>query len=202
VWEWKISSQAYDAPMHIATHVLLSWLVAESAPLDRRGRTAVTLAGIVPDLDGIGAPFEVLSKGALPWFTDYHHKVLHNGLACTVVALLAWAWCRRDWRVGVMALIAGHLHLVCDILGSRGPDGHDWPIPYFAPFSPWEWRWSGQWALNAWPNIAVTIACLIFITWLGARRGRTPLEMIHLGMDAGLVARLRGWWGRSAGGPA
>lgn len=191
--------------MHIATHAILSWLVAESAPAtrhDRRGRMAITLAGIAPDLDGLGAPVEWLSSGSLPWFTLYHHKILHNGLACTVVALLAWAWCRRDWRVGLMALIAGHLHLLCDILGSRGPDGHDWPIPYLAPFSPWEWRWSGQWALNAWPNIAITIAGLVFITWLGARRGRTPVELLHRGMDAGLVARLRVWWGGSGGRPA
>jgi hypothetical protein len=180
--------------MHIATHGMLSWLCAETVPTDRRGRMAITIAGIAPDLDALGAPVEVLSGGSLPWFTLYHHKIMHNGLAVLIVAVLAWAWCRRDWRVGLMALVAGHLHLLCDIVGSRGPDGHDWPIPYLVPFSDWEWRWSGQWALNAWPNIATTLVALVFITWLGARRRRTPIELIHLRLDATIVERLRVWW--------
>jgi inner membrane protein len=183
--------------VHIATHAMLSWILAESAPanrFDRRSRIAITVAGIAPDLDGLGAPFEVLSHGALPWFTAYHHRIFHNGLAAVLFAVLAWAWCRRDWRVGLMALVAAHLHFVCDLLGSRGPDGHDWPIPYLVPFSGWECRWSGQWALNAWPNIATTIAALVFITWLGARRGRTPIEMLHLNLDRTITARLQAWW--------
>ena len=184
--------------MHIATHAMLSWLLAEAAPAarhDRRARAAITLAGMAPDLDGLGAPVEILSRGALPWFSQYHHTLMHNGLACLVVAVLAWAWCRRDARVLVMALLAGHVHLVCDVLGARGPDGHDWPIPYLAPFSMWEWRWSGQWALNAWPNIVVTAAAMLAIAWLGARRGRTPVEIVHPGLDARIAARLQARWG-------
>lgn len=182
--------------MHIATHACLSWLLSECAPADRfqrRDRLVITLAGIAPDLDGLGAPVEILSGGALSWFTDYHHKLLHNGLAALIVAILAWAWCRRDWRVGLIALLAGHLHFVCDIIGARGPDGYDWPIPYFVPFSDWEWRWSGQWALNAWPNIVITVVCLVIIAWLGARRGRTPVEMLHRSLDARIVAQLRNY---------
>lgn len=176
---------------------MLSWLLAEAAPerrFDRRARAAITLAGIAPDLDGLGAPVEVLSGGALPWFAEYHHRLCHNGLAALACAALAWAWCRRDWRVAGMALLAAHLHLLCDILGSRGPDGHDWPIPYLVPFSAWEWRWSGQWALNAWPNIAVTLAAIAAIAWLGARRRRTPLEILHPGLDGRVCTRLRAWW--------
>lgn len=182
--------------MHIATHTLLSWLVAESKPIDRRGRIAVTLAGIVPDLDGLGAPFEKFSDGALPWFSEYHHKILHNGLAAVAVAVLCWACCRRDWRVGLLALIAVHLHFLCDIAGSRGPDGYDWPIPYLLPFSDWKWTWSGQWALNAWPNILVSFLALAAIAWLGARRGRTPMEILSPRLDGIVVARLKSWFGK------
>lgn len=180
--------------MSPATHGLLSWLLGEAAPLDRRGRLAVTLAGLAPDLDGLGAPFEMLSHGRLPWFTEYHHKILHNGLAAFAIAMVCWLWCRRDPRVAVLALAAAHLHFVCDILGSRGPDGYDWPIPYLVPFSDWEWRWSGQWALNAWPNLAITAVALLFTTWLAARRGRSPVELVSLRADAAVVARLRRWW--------
>ena len=58
--------------MHLATHAIVSWLLAENAPADRhdrRARLAISLAGLAPDLDGIGAPVEMLSQGALPWFT-------------------------------------------------------------------------------------------------------------------------------------
>jgi inner membrane protein len=198
-------SRAYDAPMHIATHALLSWLVAESTPLDRRGRIAVTLAGIAADLDGLGAPVEMLSKGALPWFTEYHHRILHNGLAAVGVAVLCWLWCRRDWRVGLLALGAMHLHFLCDLVGSRGPDGHDWPIPYLVPFSDYELRWAGQWALNAWPNLLATDLAMLAIAWLGARRGRTPMEILSPRLDAVIVARLRTWFPHpptSAPGPS
>jgi hypothetical protein len=45
-----------------------------------------------------------------------------------------------------------------DLVGSRGPAGYQWPIPYLLPFSnSWHWTWKGQWALNAWPNILITI---------------------------------------------
>jgi len=187
--------------MHIVTHGLLSWLVAEAVPTDRRGRRAITLAGVIPDLDGLGAPIEVLSDGKLPWFSQYHHQLFHNGLTSVVVAALTWTWC-RDWRVGLAALISGHLHLLCDLVGSRGPDGHTWPIPYLAPFGDWSWDWSGQWALNAWPNIVITLAALAAAGWLAARRRRSPLECVHLGLDRHLVGMLRRWMGLRDDPPA
>ncbi|HAT10593.1 MAG TPA: metal-dependent hydrolase [Planctomycetes bacterium] len=183
--------------MHIATHALLSWLCAEAAPkdaLDRRSRLAITLAGIAPDLDAFGAPVEWWTDGALPWFSLYHHKIFHNGLAALAFATIAWLCCRRDWRVFALALVALHLHFLCDIVGSRGPDGYDWPIPYLLPFSPWEWRWSGQWALNAWQNLVTTYVALFAIAWLGARRGRTPMELIRPSLDARIVSRLKVWF--------
>ena len=45
--------------------------------------------------------------------------------------------------------------------GARGPDGEPWPIPYLVPFSPTpRLVWSGQWALNAWPNVLLTAALI------------------------------------------
>lgn len=34
-----------------------------------------------------------------------------------------------------LAFLSFHIHLVEDTLGSRGPDGYQWPIPYLAAFS-------------------------------------------------------------------
>lgn len=177
--------------MHIVTHGLISWLVAESLPLDRRGRACVTLAGVLPDLDGLGAPVEVLSGGALPWFSTWHHVLCHNLTFVLAVAVLTILWTRKPW-IGVAALVTGHLHLLADIAGGRGPDGHQWPIPYLAPFSMEGWIWSGQWALNAWPNIVTTLVCVAITAWLARRRGRSPVEIISLRLDARVVGLVGG----------
>jgi len=39
------------------------------------------------------------------------------------------------WKVALLAFVSFHLHLAEDILGSRGPDGYQWPIRYLKPFS-------------------------------------------------------------------
>jgi hypothetical protein len=174
-----------------ATHLLLSWIPATLLPTDRRGRLAITLTGIVPDLDGFGAPFEMLSGGSLPWFTDYHHRLLHNGLTGLVLAGVAWAWCRRDWRVGLAVLGTFHLHLLCDLVGSRGPDGHDWPIPYLLPFHGHELRWAGQWPLSSWQNLVISVAAIAVTVWLARRQGRSPVELLNLRLDQRVVAALR-----------
>ena len=189
--------------MNPITHGLLSWLVAEAAPLDRRGRLCVTLAGLLPDADGFGLPFELLTRHGdhpLLWWSEYHH-VLGHGLAwALVVAGAAWAWTRRR-LVAALAFATFHLHLLCDLVGARGPDGGQWPIRYWWPLSDAGWVWSGQWALNAWPNIAMTAGALIASLALAVRRGHSPLELVSSRADAGLVAILRRRFGRERPAP-
>jgi len=51
--------------------------------------------------------------------------------------------------------------------------------------------WSGQWALNSWPNMVIT-AVLIGAALMWARqRGFSPLEMISARLDAGFVRAIR-----------
>jgi hypothetical protein len=67
---------------------------------------------------------------------------------------------------------------MCDILGSKGPDGYQWPIPYLEPFSDvWQLSWAGQWQLNAWQNIAITSVAIIFILYQVFKHGLSPLEI-------------------------
>ena len=47
--------------MSPVTHFLLGWLVANSMKLDRKERTMVTIAGVIPDIDGLGAIAEIIS---------------------------------------------------------------------------------------------------------------------------------------------
>jgi hypothetical protein len=44
------------------THILVSWIVADSSNLDKRERAAVTMSGIIPDIDSFGIIAEQLNK--------------------------------------------------------------------------------------------------------------------------------------------
>jgi inner membrane protein len=176
------------------THFLSGWVLANCAKLDRRDRAIVTMACVIPDIDGVGILPELLTRNSthpLLWFTRYHHS-LHNLAFALLIAVLAYAIATRKWATGLLALLSLHLHLFEDVLGSRGPDGDQWPIPYLAPFSSAvQWTWSGQWSLNAWPNIALTFILLMMTFWLAWRRGFSPLEMISTKADAKFVEALR-----------
>lgn len=91
-----------------------------------------------------------------------------------------------------LAFLAFHIHLLEDLFGSRGPDGYQWPIAYFMPFShAWEISWRGQWALNAWPNFAITLLLLAITFYLAWAGGFSPLEMVSQEADARFVAAIR-----------
>ncbi len=184
--------------MSPVTHFLSSWLVAQGAGGEaesRRDRALVTLAGISPDADGFGFFVEALTKGTrheLLWFSEYHHVLGHNIGFCLLVAAIAFAAAKRRVRTALLALTVFHLHLFCDIIGARGPDGHQWPIPYLSPFSDtWQLTWSRQWALDAWPNFLVTGLALLATFYLARRRGFSPLELVSKRAEAGFVAALR-----------
>ena len=120
--------------MSPVTHFFSGWVLANCAKLDRKDRALVTLACVIPDIDGLGIVPELLTRNSthpLLWFTRYHHS-LHNLAFGLVVAALAFAIATRRWTTGLLALLSFHLHLFEDVLGSRGPDGYQWPIPYLA----------------------------------------------------------------------
>jgi len=153
----------------------------------------VTLAGVVPDIDGLGVIVEILtrhSRHPLEWFSTYHHA-LHT-LPFPYSSLASVLVVRQRWKIAALTLLSFHLHLLEDLVGARGPDGYQWPIPYLMPFSQaGTLSWIGQWALNAWPNFLITGALLIATFYLAWRRGYSPLEMVSLKADAAFVGALR-----------
>ncbi|MCI5223415.1 MAG: metal-dependent hydrolase, partial [Candidatus Electrothrix sp. AR4] len=83
-----------------------------------------------------------------------------------------------------------------DLVGSRGPEGYQWPIPYLLPFSnAWQWIWQGQWALNAWPNMLITALAVGTSFYLAWKSNFSPLELISDQMDKAFIAALRGRFG-------
>ena len=181
--------------MSPVTHFLAGWAVANCCPLSPRNRALVTLAGVIPDLDGFGLVAEVATRHSahpLTWWSDYHHVLCHNLGFATLVSLVVLAVARGSVLPAALACASFHLHLLCDILGARGPDGHQWPIPYLQPFSTrWQIVWSGQWLLNGWQNIALTSVLLGLALYWAWKRGYSPLEMVSRRADQAVVAALR-----------
>ena len=185
--------------MSPATHLLIGWMVANAGSLDRRERAAVTLAGVAPDLDAFGIVPEIVTRGTshpLPWFSQYHHILGHNIGAAVVVGVICFAVAKQRWRTTLLALLSFHLHLFCDIIGAKSPDGYGWPVPYLLPFSDkWQLVWSHQWALNGWQNFVITGLCLLVTFYLAWSRGYSPLEMVSRKADTALVGALRNRFG-------
>src|ERR1022692_2311932 len=180
--------------MSPATHFFTGWVLANSASLSRGERALVTFACVAPDVDGLGIVEEYLTRDSqhpLEWFSTYHHT-LHSLPFAVVVAAVSFALATQRWKTAGLAFLSFHIHLLEDLLGSRGPDGLQWPIPYFMPFSrACELSWRGQWALNAWPNFAITILLLVITFYVAWSRGFSPLEMVSVKADAAFVAALR-----------
>jgi hypothetical protein len=183
--------------MSPVTHFFTGWLVASSARLNRRERAAVTVAAVIPDIDGAGAIAEVLTRHSahpLLWFTQYHHA-LHNLLFGFWWRCWAFALANRRWLAAGLAFAVFHLHLLEDVIGSRSPDGFQWPVPYLSPFtSRFALCWSGQWQLTAWPNAVFTLALVAITLWAAVRKGVSPVSMFSEHADCAVVAVLRDWF--------
>jgi hypothetical protein len=177
------------------THFLIGWVAANSADLNRRERAAVAIAGVIPDIDGLGLVAEIATRGSarpLMWWSEYHHVLGHNVGFCLVVTVVGFALATKRWLTAALVCLSFHLHVLCDLIGARGPDGDQWPIPYLLPFSSaWQWTWSGQWALNAWPNLLITALALGITLHLARKRGYSPLEMVSSRADQTVVEALR-----------
>ena len=180
--------------MSPVTHFFTGWVFANCFDLERRDRAIVTWACVAPDIDGFGIVAELITRDSphpLLWFSKYHHS-LHNLLFAIVVAILSFAVATKGWKTAVLGLLSFHIHLLEDVLGSRGPDGYQWPVPYLSPFSTSErFVWHGQWGLNAWQNILITSLLLLITIWLAWRKGFSPLEMVSPKFDGEFVSTLR-----------
>jgi inner membrane protein len=160
---------------------------------ERRDRVLVTAAAVIPDLDGIGIIPELITRNSshpLAWFTEYHHLALHNLSAAIMICAVMAVAAKRRMKVFALSLLSYHLHLLGDVLGSRGPDGYQWPIPYLNPLSKVEWSWKGQWALASWQNLLITIAMLAASYVVIRMKRISPAEVFSKRADAAIVNTL------------
>jgi len=180
-------------------HLLTSWVIAAKTTDNARDCRLVALAGILPDLDGLGIIADFATR-ALGWkktlyYEHYHHYLLHGALGGILIALLLAVFARQRWRVALLALAVFHLHVLLDFLGSRGPSPEDlWPIFYLGPFDKDPmWLWKGQWRLDAWPNRVVGVVFLFWALWLAVPRGYSFVGVFNRRLDEKFVQVLRKW---------
>ena len=190
------------------THFLVGWAALERALPARRDKALVTLAGLAPDLDGIGivVDFATRSLGmpATNYYQDYHRLLGHGLPAVMLIALFVFACARQRGRAALLAIVSVHLHFVCDLLGSRGNGPDDiWGLWYFAPITTaHEIAWAGQWPLVGWQNMLITAVLIGIVLNRACRLGYSPLALASRRIDGAVVATLRRWRARMFGASA
>ena len=197
------------------THGLLSWIagdlllkpVGPNAPSSariarQRDLLGISLAGILADLDGMGIVFDsynsLVANPPTDYYTAGHHVVLHGIFGCIVMASLAWLISStRSIQIFALGLASAHLHLLCDLLGSRGAGSDEiWPIVYGGPWSQWgELQWAGQWRLDSWQNVSITITCLAWCFHKTWKSDCSPLELISTRSHQAVYRTLRSRFG-------
>jgi len=189
------------------THLIGSWLIATAATDNPRDRKLVTLAGVLPDADGLGAVPDVVGslvsgkECTFYYYQTYHHLLLHGWPGAIVVSAAMVCFARQRWRVLFLCLLTFHLHLACDLIGSRGPTPGDlWPICYSEPlFRHPIWFWKHQWRLDGWQNESIFVVIFIAALWVAAKRGYSFVELVSRRVDAVFVKVLQQWLVRIKG---
>jgi hypothetical protein len=174
------------------THLIISWLSTVEFLKERRERLLVTLSGVLPDIDGTGIFVDKIT-GMTNYYFQYHHYLGHSVFSALAIASFASVIAKHQ-RVIVWGLsfIVVHLHILCDVIGSKGPDGYHWPVYYFSPFNTdYELTWIYQWELNAWPNMLILMVALVWCGFYARVKRITFLEVFskRLNQEAFIMCR-------------
>jgi len=186
------------------THFLISWVVLEQLQVSQRDKAIVVIAGITPDLDGLGIVIDFATKTLGLVETDYYqsfHRMYGHGLpAALCIAVLASAVGTSRYRVAFWAFVSVHLHFLGDLLGSRGSTVEDiWGIYYFMPLTmKYEISWAAQWPLVGWQNLVLTAVLLAIVMKRATIRGYSPLGLLSTSADTIFLSTLRVWQQRWA----
>ena len=119
----------------------------------------------------------------------------HGWPAALVICGLLACFATKRFRVFGFALLTFHLHLFCDLLGSRGPSPGDlWPICYGEPlFRHPIWLWKNQWRLDGWQNLVAFVVIFLGALWQSVRLGNSFIEVFSRKADVAFVRVLRKW---------
>ncbi len=129
------------------------------------------------------------------FYEHYHHYLLHGLFGALVITAVLTCFARERWRVALLAMVVFHLHLLCDLAGSRGPTPEElWPIFYFGPFDKDPmWLWKGQWRLDGWQNKLISVPLFFWALWFATKRGDSFVGVFSRRLDHVFVGVLRKW---------
>lgn len=97
--------------MWVVGHGQVGWFLARGARLEAQDRKLVTVAAMLPDLDGLSI------LGGYGLYYSGHHVWLHSVWAALGFALLAATFATRRLVVFGLSLVAVALHVVSDGFG-------------------------------------------------------------------------------------
>ena len=186
--------------MNPVSHFLVSWSFAEPVHLDLRDKAIVTWLGVAPDLDGMGGVVDLLARSfgytSPDLYGQFHHEVFHGLFGAILLPAVAIIFARKRLNTFLLGFIVMHLHMLCDIVGSRGINREDiWPINYLAPFSQkFAFEWNGQWEINAWPNVVITIALIIFMFVRTISHGHSVVSLFKMRAHEAFVLTVQTRW--------
>jgi len=182
------------------THLLASWVVAAKTTTNPRDCRLVTLAGVLPDADGLGFFVDMVRNSIkntddFHLYQNFHHWYLHGIFGALVVSGILTAFGSQRWRVFLLCLLTFHLHLLCDLLGSRGPTPGDlWPIYYFGPLTQrWVIFWHHQWRLDGWQNMLITVVLVFWALWMASKRNDSVVGVFNRRADRAFLQQLKKW---------
>jgi membrane-bound metal-dependent hydrolase YbcI (DUF457 family) len=167
--------------MHVQTHILSGWCVANLFPCTPRQRLAAMIAAAAPDVDGLAILF---GQDA---YQTIHHTFGHNLWFALVIAVALATWARPAVATFVLCLSMVHLHLCMDYWGS----GPDWHIHYLWPVRGWAWRNPSAWPFVSWENLTAFALLLAWTVAIAVRDRRTPLELLMPRLDRDLINLVR-----------
>ena len=95
--------------MHISTHILSGWCIANTTLLNKRERLFCMIAASVQDLDGLGIIF------GQNYYWDWHHVLFHNLLSAIVLTGALTFFSEKRIKGAILYFSLFHLHLLMDI---------------------------------------------------------------------------------------
>ncbi|MCK5684499.1 metal-dependent hydrolase [bacterium] len=181
--------------MNPITHFALSWLISDSTCNNKRDRILVTVSGIIPDLDGLIVIADMArGDSTYPLYNKYHHILSHNLSFCIFTGLIVYFLSQMSLRTMFLSMMVFHLHLFCDVIGARGPDGYQWPIPYLNPFSSaMHLKVGWQWGLTSWQNFLISIILITYIFYRTKKYGRSPMEFFGENINRAFINTVSSW---------
>ncbi|WP_221892300.1 metal-dependent hydrolase [Teredinibacter haidensis] len=165
-------------------HLLISWPVSYALFKDttKRERIILSVSGLSPDIDGFGLVVDFSTKilGVSTNYWSHFHHNLHSLPFGIFVAVISMFFAKgRRVLIGCGSLLLFHIHLLCDLVGSKGSNGYQWPIPYLSPLhSGVNLSVSWQWELNAWQNILIAFIFSAINYSLIKIKRESPFELV------------------------